>query len=397
MTRKVPVDRSRAVNRWISLIPLFLTCSLFYFVVIVIVVSRSVGRAGLPPGETPVAASMPGPTASASILPPPGPTRSTLPTPTLLPTLERVCNYDCLRSCMSRLPEIVAVLEPGEYDEAENRQVRGVSYLAGIYDLASYRIVGEEIVHADVRIRVPERLRPAQEDRELHYAVWDFFATIIPERARSPLTNFILFTDGQYTGSIAYVSYRPPYYFLYVDIYDIDDEEMLVSTLVHETAHIFTYNGSQLSPYPPPPDYSRPGNYDEFQAYAEACGGYYNGRFCAYPDSYISLFYERFWSGRWDVGYEIYAASHSGDDPGFIAERLYRARPGDFVTEYAATNPLEDLAESFEAFVLWPGPATNRIADQKILFFYEFPELVEMRSRIIQGICDYADRHGPGH
>ena len=52
------------------------------------------------------------------------------------------------------------------------------------------------------------------------------------------------------------------------------------------------------------------------------------------------------------------------------------------MTEYAATNPSEDFAESFMVFVLKEKPTKSTIADQKILFFYDFPELVEMRDFI---------------
>jgi hypothetical protein len=56
------------------------------------------------------------------------------------------------------------------------------------------------------------------------------------------------------------------------------------------------------------------------------------------------------------------------------------------VTEYAASNPSEDLAESFTAFVLQEKPTKSTVgfihSDQKILFFYDFPELVEIRDFI---------------
>ena len=56
------------------------------------------------------------------------------------------------------------------------------------------------------------------------------------------------------------------------------------------------------------------------------------------------------------------------------------------MTEYAATNPSEDFAESFMVFVLKEKPAKSTAdfihKDQKILFFYDFPELVEIRDFI---------------
>jgi hypothetical protein len=58
-----------------------------------------------------------------------------------------------------------------------------------------------------------------------------------------------------------------------------------------------------------------------------------------------------------------------------------------FVTDYAPTSPVEDIAESWTFFVLSPKPELNSIANEKILFFYEYPELVELRTQILKQIC----------
>ena len=47
------------------------------------------------------------------------------------------------------------------------------------------------------------------------------------------------------------------------------------------------------------------------------------------------------------------------------------------------------MAEAFATFILEPQPNDELIAEQKILFFYDYPELVELRQYIIQGICTY--------
>jgi len=55
----------------------------------------------------------------------------------------------------------------------------------------------------------------------------------------------------------------------------------------------------------------------------------------------------------------------------------------DFVTEYASTNPGEDIAESFAFFVLRPKPSSSKKkSDQKMLFFFDYPELVKLRSYV---------------
>ena len=53
------------------------------------------------------------------------------------------------------------------------------------------------------------------------------------------------------------------------------------------------------------------------------------------------------------------------------------------MTDYAATNPGEDIAESFTSFVMEPKPDGDTIAEEKVLFFYEYPELVQLRAEIV--------------
>ena len=54
-----------------------------------------------------------------------------------------------------------------------------------------------------------------------------------------------------------------------------------------------------------------------------------------------------------------------------------------FVTNYAATNPGEDIAEVFATFVtMSTRPEGNTIAERKILLMYDEPELVQLRTYI---------------
>jgi hypothetical protein len=67
--------------------------------------------------------------------------------------------------------------------------------------------------------------------------------------------------------------------------------------------------------------------------------------------------------------------------------QFYQAHSAEFVDDYAATHPTEDIAESFTYFVFSPKPAGASIKEQKIKFFYEYPELVQLREGILSGIC----------
>ena len=104
------------------------------------------------------------------------------------------------------------------------------------------------------------------------------------------------------------------------------------------------------------------------------------------PDSYLYQFYVLFWE---DIHAEWQDINLIEDEDAYYdaLDDFYYAYEDRFLTDYAATNPEEDIAESFSFFVLSPRPAGDSIADQKILFFYGFPELVRLRDEIVNAIC----------
>jgi hypothetical protein len=68
----------------------------------------------------------------------------------------------------------------------------------------------------------------------------------------------------------------------------------------------------------------------------------------------------------------------------------HTANGANFVTQYAATSPTEDIAESFTSFVLQRKPSVAEdIGDEKILFFYQYPELISARERIRASVAEY--------
>jgi hypothetical protein len=143
---------------------------------------------------------------------------------------------------------------------------------------------------------------------------------------------------------------------------------------------------------------------------------------CMNDNSYLNLFFQKFWA---DIYSEYHYWFEFSDNDKLLSElvsafkRNYDSR---FVTHYAMTHPAEDFAESFTAFVLWDEEMIsnhkklcseakgdgwtasgwnliqdrdwsywhwchkmypyNAIWEEKILFFYDFPELVEMRDFI---------------
>jgi hypothetical protein len=91
---------------------------------------------------------------------------------------------------------------------------------------------------------------------------------------------------------------------------------------------------------------------------------------CFYDDAYLYQFYGRFWLGYYEETGEY------------------------FLSEYATTHEQEDFAESFMYFVLYPKPEGNTMAEEKILFFYEFEEMVMLRAELLARIATWLPRTG---
>lgn len=142
-----------------------------------------------------------------------------------------------------------------------------------------------------------------------------------------------------------------------------DGEKEMVFTLVHEFAHILTLNKTQI-------------NGEIFEK--EKCNNYYIDEGCLYKDAYLNEFYQKFWKDRFNAKVENSLEN-------------YNKKPTAFVTEYAATNPSEDIAESFVAFVFAKNNKNKQgiIANQKIFFFYKYPEIVKIRDTIHKNLKSF--------
>ena len=143
--------------------------------------------------------------------------------------------------------------------------------------------------------------------------------------------------------------------------------------MIHEYSHLLQFRPSALTP----------GTEDEF------CDVYDGGEACPKPGSYLRLWSEAF-----------YPEVTDGDDyPEEEADVEDRYSADEHVTDdYAATNLAEDMAETFAEWVLlnaptgpkfvnedphYDAPVTgDRVVDEKLRFFDQFPELVALRTNI---------------
>ena len=129
-------------------------------------------------------------------------------------------------------------------------------------------------------------------------------------------------------------------------------------TVAHELSHIFA------------------GEFDQLDRDSEEanCETYFNGEGCFLPGAYLDDWVDEFWSED-----ELAQLDpDEGDDPEGADDRC-NLNP-DFLGAYAATNPDEDFAESFAAFVFGLEVDPPGLKD-KMAFFAVRPELAEFRDR----------------
>jgi len=256
------------------------------------------------------------------------------------------------------------------------------------YYLAHYDVAGDEAINPDFN-PIPADVPDAYTDVAAQQKAWSVFTQLIPSQDREMVIEFNIFTDG-YSNTLAAVDRSKrdiSMWSLEADVADLEDIDSLVFTMIHEYAHLLTLQSSQVAP-----DAELAENFNDpvlLNEKEHLCQNYFTGMGCSYADSYINIFYERFWTDIHDEWKKIDMLQYADDDVSYYNALydFYTTHQDQFVGDYAVTHPTEDIAESFTHFVFSPKPVGNSIREQKVLFFYEYPELVRLREDILNGAC----------
>jgi hypothetical protein len=304
------------------------------------------------------------------------------------PTIDLACaDTTCLNACIRQLPDFVIAPLANNREELAKKQDG--------YELARYRLNEQTRQLENVsQLTVPEYLKPYQTDTQLHYRIWAYLTGIFPNSAELHFSYMVVYADASKNGSAASVGNLDGKWRIYVNLLDFDSPEAVVDILTHEYGHMLTLNKTQIQNIPD--EYGSQRKQEEFDKMRAMCADrFFTGYECATGASYLNTYGNRFWTG------EVYEAwtkvflliNQDGDTYRAAINEFYAEYSDKFVSAYAATNPHEDMAESWTEFILRPKPTGTSIANQKVLFFYGYPELVQMRSDIIQGICQSAVDH----
>lgn len=228
--------------------------------------------------------------------------------------------------------------------------------------LAKYQINGDQI-----KLRENQGLN--EEEKLLAEELWDYFTSIIPTPWRKQLKNYYIHHGGDDAGYIDASRWvgtllNPDHYNIFgIDLENIGYEEPFSTlTLLHEFAHLFSLDKKHY------------GNI--FACRSEMS---YD---CHTPWSYLQHFAYQFWR-KVDKDW----IQNTDRSPKEILT-FYQLNQSAFINNYAASNPDEDFAESFTAFIITPRDQLNpdNPIDQKQLFFYQYPELVGLRFQILNNL-----------
>ena len=311
-----------------------------------------------------------------TVVPPtPIPPVTQLPAPSVVPTSVT----EDVPVCMNNLARVL--------HEAENVSYPGPE-LKTEFTLVTYTVSGDTITEPVFVNPIPKSLEAYQQDTASQIKLWQFVTDVIPADQRTLITKFVVYTDGV-SNSLGAVEQTDNSHdwMLEMDIEDARNFPDLSTTLIHEFGHLLTLNDTQVTT-----DDKVFNNPDDQQIYnqeAAACSTYFMFEGCSWPDSYINQFFQRFWPAIYDEWQII----NNETDQDILDQKLdsfYQEYADQFVSSYAVTSPEEDIAESFMYFVFSAKPAGDTIAEQKILFFYEYPELVDLRDRLVGNLCPYA-------
>jgi hypothetical protein len=212
----------------------------------------------------------------------------------------------------------------------------------------------------------PTNLAATVTNRE-HRRLAERILTVAPATFDSYLQELVIY-DGIYEFD-AFVETIPPYrddtwrFGLYGDIlkFPLAAEET-TALLVHEIGHIVSYDGVGTA------SVTRASN----------CHSYFADFDCPPLRSYLDTFITEFWTNQMLRTLERYGTLTT-----LVTDNDQAAM---FVSEYAASAPAEDFAESFATFVLEPTPTGEALKDEKVRWFYSHEELVSWRAEMRRAI-----------
>lgn len=218
-------------------------------------------------------------------------------------------------------------------------------------------------------------------DEVLNKTLWEKTLLILPEDYDVFIKKYIVFSDGREginasTGTDANDNSEYEFYIDPKDAFDENDEfepKRFILNIVHEYGHVIAQNNTQIDVKS-----KEPGTFI-------VTDGRLN------EDSYLYAFYKRFWVDHYDAA-KIRREISDPTEKRQVQLDFYEKHKDEFITDYATVSINEDFAESFCYFVLMKEiPEDQQLLFDKIRFFYEYDELVELRDEMRRNVDQFLD------
>lgn len=208
-------------------------------------------------------------------------------------------------------------------------------------------------------------------EKELYLRLWNHIVKIIPKDYMNILVRYEVNTDG-IDNVMAHVIEESDDYSTWRLAIDLKDainpdgsfSDEFTNTVIHEFAHVMTLHKGELQ-----------GETLVDENAFETTEGFLK------TESYLNKYYQKFWISIANEHEEVVEEdAENGSEDAIYA--FYEKYEDQFVSDYAATNPGEDIAEVYRVFVMDNRPEGDSIKAQKVLFMYAYPELVKIRTDI---------------
>ena len=286
------------------------------------------------------------------------PTATSIPLPDTIEEIKSDCSKgECIQACMAHVNRVI-----------QEKEFQLPEYHSDDFDLVYYGISESDDLEKPRNFDVSGDLLALQKNVDAHKLIWSYFKELFPGETRPNLVTFGIYvsstSDGKFDTTVT------ENWIMKINVLSLEDAYYLSSASVHEYAHYLTLNATQRDK-----ERDKWGSCKQQPLY-----------YCQTPDSYLNLFYVEFWADIYPEWTDIdpYSAKYEN-----VIQMFYEKYKDRFINDYAATDPIEDVAESWTAFVLEPVPSGDTVAEQKVRFFYQVPELVQLRYQIIKSMCTF--------
>lgn len=214
--------------------------------------------------------------------------------------------------------------------------------------------------YESVKNIIPKELSKSEADT--YEKIWSEVRYILPNSDLKKFDKIFFATDGEYNelASVTPNNFEGSKWIINIDPIDVinNERKLFYETILHEYFHYLSLNDNQVT-----------------YTYDYDMNNYCEEGMASKDKSYINEFYDEFWK-------EII------DDRNIDRENyyFYERHKDSFVSEYASTDPAEDIAETFAYFVLNDKPSGNSVKDKKIKFFYQYDELIKLKKELQEKI-----------